>query len=211
LLQSKIEELEQSGMKLVEQSKQRLQERLELENCIKELTEKTGDLIDKAKRVVQLNQDLVELEEKKKRRDSESRSFLGVVALVCERPLKGLEMFSEVLPLLIENVKKGEYKAITVRNHTVQTLTGTTFELPMCCACPHIVVQPIPRPEIFVPTSSLTSLAASLLHDRLAPPVEKPVVPMPIQYRKIKIIAIEPPLLVLPGTPSTASEESPAG
>ena len=42
---------------------------------------------------------------------------------------------SEVLPLLIENVKKGEYKAITVRNHTVKMLTGHAQELPMCHTC----------------------------------------------------------------------------
>jgi predicted transcriptional regulator len=211
LLQAKIGELEQGCLKAMEQSKQRLQERLELESSIDALTEKTGDLITKGNQVIQLNQEIAELEEMKKRRQSEWQSFLGFVGLICEQPLQGLETFSQLLPLLVESVKKGTYKAVTLRNHVVQTLTGTTFDLPMCCACPHIVVQPITRPEIFVPTSSLTSLAVSLLYNRLAPPVEKPAIPVSVQHRKIKIIAIEPLLLLQPGTPSTASEESPAG
>ncbi|PPD57277.1 hypothetical protein [Dehalogenimonas etheniformans] len=211
LLQSKIGELEQSGMKFVEQSKQRLQERLELESSIDALTEKTGDLIKKGNQVIQLNQEIANLEEKKKQLNNEWQSFWGFVALVCEQPLKGLETFSQLLPLLVESVKKGRYKAVTLRNHVVQTLTGTTFELPMCCACPHIVAQSITRPEVFVPKSSLTGLAVSIFNDWLASPAYNPAVPISVRCPKIEITAIEPPLLLQPGTLNSISDESPAG
>ena len=146
--QSKIAELVKSSSILVEQSQQRLQEKLELDKCANDLTEKTQDLITKGKQVIQLNQQLAELEEKKKKREDEWQSFEGFVALVREQPLKGLELFSEVLPLLIENVKKGEYKAITVRDHTVKMLTGNELKLPMCCTCVNkpVKIEP-PKPK----------------------------------------------------------------
>jgi len=89
----------------------------------------------KAKKVIALNARLTELEEEKKKREDEWQSFLGFVALVREQPLKGLELFSEGLPRLVENVKKGEYKAITVRGYAVKKLTGIEFKLPMCYTC----------------------------------------------------------------------------
>jgi hypothetical protein len=115
--QSKIAELVKSSSILVEQSQQRLQEKLELE-------------------------------EKKKRREDEWQSFEGFVALVREQPLKGLELFSAVLPCFIEGVNKGQYKAVTVRNEVVKKLTGTDFKLPMCCTCTNkpVKIEP-PKPK----------------------------------------------------------------
>jgi len=134
-LQLKIAESLDTSSKLVQQLTQRKQEKDDLEKCVDELSKKAEDLIPKGKQLIQLNQQLAELEAEKKKREDEWQSFLGFVALIQEQPLKGLELFSEVLPLLIENVKKGEYKAITVRNHTVKMLTGHAQELPMCHTC----------------------------------------------------------------------------
>ena len=146
--QSKIAELVKSSSILVEQSQQRLQEKLELEKCVNELTEKTKDLIPKAKQVIELNARLTELEEKRKKREDEWQSFEGFVALVREQPLKGLQLFSAVLPCLIEGVNKGQYKAVTVRNEVVKKLTGTDFKLPMCCTCTNkpVKIEP-PKPK----------------------------------------------------------------
>lgn len=133
---------------ITEQANLKLQEKLGLEKIINFLLDQTKDLNPKAKQVIELNARIAELQEQKKRCEDEWLTFLGFVALICEQPLEGLEKFSEVLPLLLKGVKKGEYKAITVRNHTVKMLTGTEFTLPMCYACVNksVRIEP-PKPK----------------------------------------------------------------
>jgi hypothetical protein len=77
-----------------------------------------------------------------------------------------LELFSEDLPRLIENVKKGEYKAITLRNHTVKMLTGTEFMLPMCCTCVNkqVKIEP-PKPK----NISVVPISIELIDDTQSP------------------------------------------
>ena len=134
-LQAEIGEMVESGSKLVEQYEKSLQEKLELEKCIDELTEETKDLKLKAQKTIELNRRLAELEKLKKEHEDEWLSFQGFVALVREQPIEGLQLFSEVLPMLIESVKNGDYNAITVRNLTIKTITGTEFKMPMCYNC----------------------------------------------------------------------------
>jgi uncharacterized phage infection (PIP) family protein YhgE len=151
---------------------------------IETMESKVSDLKECESKRATVIKEIAELQakfENDQRRWEIYQAFLG---LVLTGSIAVMEIFSEVLPSLLEKVKKGEYESWRIKSHILQKLVGPELLVFKCTKCQETfrISKPVPSGGYYCPKCGLSHCvgvdkdAADILQAMLLPDTTKPTV-----------------------------------